>query len=486
MTKRPSPATYAHDIIAFLENEYILPETGKPIVLEPWQKDLILRPLFYDLTDEGLRKYTLALLGLPKKHGKSTLAAGIGLWFLYAGEPEGEIIIAANAMDQASFIIYNKIKQAILRNPRLRVSANVLKSHIEMKNTGTTCRPVAHKYATIAGVNPTLVIFDELWGFPSREFYDELTTSPSRKEPLNLIVTYAGYDKTSLLHEIYMAGEANKKAIEEGTEPPDPEMFYLWTHQTLASWITPKYLQRQRKRLPSNSYLRFHENRWAAASDTFITQEDIDGTREVPWTFQFAASDEPYFYVVATDLGLSNDRTARAVVHYDPKDDRLYLDSLRLWQGTPQEHVSIAEVESDLVECAHAFRARLLVVDPWQMESTIQRLQGFYQVEPFNFSADMIRLSQTIITVLRNRKLVTYEDPDLDAELQGIIAKQTSRGWRIDHTGKKKTDMVIALGMAAMHAIRLAKGGGPLPKELEEPGSHQAKPMMHGILKKEF
>jgi len=453
MTKRPAEFTeekarqYGKDIILFLEEQYVLPETGKLIVLEEWQKELIFRPLFYDLQPDGRRKYTLALLGMPKKHGKSTIAAGIGLWFCFAGEPHGEVIIAANNLDQASLIIYEKIRSAFKLNPNLMASARLLKTGIEMKKTGTVCRPIAHKYQTAAGVNPTLVLFDELWGFPGREFYDELTTSPARKNPLGLIVTYAGYDKESLLYALYKAGRAGK----------DPRMFYLWFNDTKASWISQEYLDTQRQRLPPNSYARFHENRWAAAEGTFITEADVERLHSVPWTIQYGPDkDTLYDYVTSCDLGLSHDRAARCVGHYDPADGRVYVDSLKWWEGTKSQHVDIASVEADLIDCANRFKSRRMSVDPWQMEYVLQRLRPYYAVQPFNFNTDMMFMSQTLITMLRNGKLICYTEPQLDKELREIISKQTGQGWKIDHVRGKRNDLVIAVGMMAVEAIRNA------------------------------
>lgn len=461
MTEQISPELlrrYNADIIKFLEDQFVLPTTGRPIVLEQWQKDAIFRPLFYDLDEDGLRKYNLALVGMPKKNGKSTLAAGVGTWFLFAGEPYGEIVIAANDLDQASMVIYNKIKQAIRLNPQLSGSARIYKDRIEMKSTGTTCRPIAHQYETAAGLNPTLVLFDELWGFPSREFYDELTTSPARRNPLNFIVTYAGYDTGSLLYELY----------ERGRKGEDPQMFFVWLHENKASWITERYLRMQQGRMPPNIYVRFHENRWAPAGSSFVTQADIDRLHEVPWAIQLGPNPDKYFsYVVACDLGLSHDRTARAVGHYDPADGRVYLDNLRLWEGTPKAHVPIAEVEEDLVNCVDRFRARTLVVDPWQMEATIQKLKNIYNVVPFNFQTDMTFLSQLLIQMLRGGKLIAYGEPTLDDELRRLISKQTARGWRIEHVRGQRNDCVVALGMVVVEAIRSAHGGSKLPDQSE-------------------
>ncbi len=449
--KTPAPLTkerlkqYNTDVIAFLEEQYFDPLTNRLVVIEDWQRELILEPLFYDLNEDGTRKYTLALLGMPKKNGKSTLLAGIGLWFCFAGERHGEIIVAANNLDQASLIIYDKIREAFKMNANLASSAKLLKDRIEMKSTGTTCRPIAHKYQTAAGVNPTLVLFDELWGFPGREFYDELTTSPVRKNPLTLIGTYAGYDKKSLLYELYDMGKKKK----------DPRMFYLWLNENKASWVSKEYLDTQKKRLPPNSYARFHENKWASAEDSFVTDEDITRLHSVPWLVQYGPNkDRLIRYITSCDAGLSHDRTARCVGHYDQMDGRVYVDSLRWWQGTKGSHVPLKEVEQDLWETQTRFKSTSLVIDPWQMEYVMQRLRPYFSVRPFNFNTDMMFLSQTLIEMLRNGTLICYNEPELDSELKEIVAKQTGQGWRIDHTRGKKNDLVISVGMMAVEAIR--------------------------------
>lgn len=446
---KPAPMTlerarqYNKDIIAFLEEQYICAETGKLIVLEQWQKDEILTPLFYDLNPDGTRKYSLALIGMPKKNGKSTLLGGIGTWSCFASEPHGEVIVAANNLDQASMIIYDKIRTAIRDNPNLSASAKLLKGMIVMKSTGTTCRPIAAKYETAAGVNPTLVLFDELWGFPDRKFYDELTMSPARKNPLSVIVTYAGYDMDSLLGELYKQGVADE----------DPTMFFRWFNTNKASWVSQKYLDTQKKRLPPNSYARFHENRWAARDSTFITAEDIKLLHSVPWVKTEGASQSGGFdYKITCDLGLSHDRAARAVGHYNPTDKKIYIDNIKWWDGTKTKHVEVAEVEKDLWQQMELFKTTNVVIDPWQMEYVIQRMRklawaGTVNVTPFNFNADIIPMSNLLIQLLREGRLVCYDEPLLDKELQEAISKQSNAGWRIEHVRGKTNDLVIVVGM---------------------------------------
>src|SRR5262250_1906647 len=75
---------------------------GQPFVLEPWQEHDIVRPLFGwkrrddpDLT-RCTRRYREVYIEVPKKNGKSTLAAGIGLYLLFSdGEVGAEVYSAA-------------------------------------------------------------------------------------------------------------------------------------------------------------------------------------------------------------------------------------------------------------------------------------------------------------------------------------------------------------------------------------------------------
>lgn len=453
--------SYAQDPIKFWEENLLLPDTRRPVVIEDWQRKYILEPLFYDLTPEGKRKYNIALLGMPKKNGKSTLAALIGIFMMYCDEIGGEVIVAANAKDQASMIIYSKIRKGIQVSPKLAVGVDALKTGIEMKGTGTTCRCIAHQFETAAGLNPNCTLFDEIWGFKDRKFYDELMVVPTRENPLIIIVTYAGYEQFGLLWDLYQDGmrgetliEAPGKEIYIKRAKNDPRMFMFWSHENLASWVTKPYLDGQKGSLPPNVYARFHENRWSAAEVGFITHDDILRNLDPVWTLQLTAQPErAYNYICAIDLGLTHDRTARVVGHLDPANQGVYVDSLRVWEGSPAEPVPIYDVERDLITMMEQFGCRTLVIDPWQMESTIQKLRGIYNIIPFNFSSDMTRLSETLLTLLRGGRFHFYDDPRLLAECENIYARQTARGWRIDHASGQRNDCVIAVGMMATTAI---------------------------------
>jgi hypothetical protein len=208
-------------------------------------------------------------------------------------------------------------------------------------------------------------------------------------------------------------------------------------------------------------YLRFYENRWTDASGDFITREMLSKCidRELTPRLKGVPGVE---YVAGLDLGLTRDRTARAIAHYDSATDSVTLDSLRVWQGSRGNAVEIAAVEEDLITISRDFFIPAVLADPWQLQGSIQRLQGSVLMTEFTFSAGNVRrLSETLFSLINAGQLRLYPDPELETELLGMEVKQTSYGWRIDHGTRGYSDRVMALGMACLAALEV----GRTPKE---------------------
>jgi phage terminase large subunit-like protein len=76
-----------------------------PFLLEDWQKDDIIRPLFGWKRADGMRKYRTCYIEIPRKNGKSNLTAAIALYLLVAEQEAGaEIISAAGDRNQARIV----------------------------------------------------------------------------------------------------------------------------------------------------------------------------------------------------------------------------------------------------------------------------------------------------------------------------------------------------------------------------------------------
>ena len=75
---------------------------GARFWLLPWQEQIV-RDVFGVVREDGFRQFRTAYVEIPKKNGKSELAAAIALYLLYAdNEPSAEVYGAAADRQQAS------------------------------------------------------------------------------------------------------------------------------------------------------------------------------------------------------------------------------------------------------------------------------------------------------------------------------------------------------------------------------------------------
>lgn len=170
---------------------------GQPFLLLDWQ-DSIIRDVYGTVTDRGLRQYQYIYVELPKKQGKSELAAGAALYHTFAdGEKNGEVYGCAAEKEQAS-IIFDVAVEMIDQSPTLqkRTKLNLSKKRITDKITGTYYQVLSAEAYTKHGINASAVIFDELHAQPSRDLWDVMTfgAGDARSEPIWIILTTAGDD----------------------------------------------------------------------------------------------------------------------------------------------------------------------------------------------------------------------------------------------------------------------------------------------------
>ena len=93
--------------------------SGKPFLLEPWQREYLIQ-LFGTIGPDGLRQYRTSFVFLPRKNGKSNLIAAIGLYLLFAdNEPGAEIYVAAADREQANAIF--EVQKQMVLNSTLRL-----------------------------------------------------------------------------------------------------------------------------------------------------------------------------------------------------------------------------------------------------------------------------------------------------------------------------------------------------------------------------
>ena len=166
---------------------------GKPVLLELWQKALLSALFGFVDRETGRRQYRELLLIVARKNGKSTLAAGIGVYMLMAdGESGPEIYSAATKRDQAK-IIWSESVRMIQKSPALGKRCKCLVSKIRCGFNDGVFAPLASDTNNQDGVNIHGALIDELHAIKDKNTYDVLVDGMSaREQPLCVITSTAG------------------------------------------------------------------------------------------------------------------------------------------------------------------------------------------------------------------------------------------------------------------------------------------------------
>lgn len=173
---------------------------GKPFDLAPWQK-FILWVLFGWKRADGTRRFRIAYTEVSRKNGKSTLAAGIGLYLLVAdGEAGAEVYSAATKMDQAK-IIHQEAIRMVRKSPSLKKRCGICVNNIHVAATHSKFEPLGADAKTMDGLNPHGATVDELHAHPDGSVWDVLRSAiGARTQPLLFAITTAGFNTQSFCY----------------------------------------------------------------------------------------------------------------------------------------------------------------------------------------------------------------------------------------------------------------------------------------------
>ena len=175
---------------------------GKPFHLQDWQRKPIRE--FYGTVDTDpesgrtFRIYQYLYQEVPKKNGKTEVAAGLGLYHLIGdGEKNPQVYICAADKDNAT-ICYNAMCGMLDERPWLdkKVKRVPSKRRIELLDGSGFVQVLSAEAYSKHGYNASCVIFDELHAQPNRALWDIMTfgAGSARLQPVWIVLTTAGDD----------------------------------------------------------------------------------------------------------------------------------------------------------------------------------------------------------------------------------------------------------------------------------------------------
>jgi len=467
------------------------PMAGQTFNLRPWQEHRIIRPLFTTRAD-GRRQYRTCLLMLPRKNGKSELCAALAIYFLlFDHERGGEIYSAAADKEQAA-LVFNVAAAMIRMDPTLERSVEIVDSQkrIVHRNTGSFYRAISAEAYSKHGFNASVVIYDELHAAPDRELWDVLTTSQgARAQPVTIAITTAGFDRTSILWELY--SHAKRVLVQPELDPSFlPVIFEApigadWGDENVWKACNPalgdfrsledmRIMYDRAKLIPAqeNTFRRLYLNQWVLAHTAFFARDKWDACRTVS---DAELLDAPCFG--GLDLGQTDDFSAwvriwilgdgrigvrcrfwipEAAIHKYPARQYLVWKQAGLLDVTPGDVTDLDQIEAVILNDCRASNVREVGFDKRFAQQLAGHLQnaGIVMVDtPQGWALnEAIRIVGTWVST---GNLGHNGNAILGWMADNTVVQIGQNGeYRLDkRAAKEKMDGIAALVMAASRAI---------------------------------
>jgi len=426
--------------------------SGEPLEFVDWQRWLIDSLL--ERRDDGRLRFRRALVGLPRKQGKSLLGSALALYGLFAGEAGAEVYSAAGDRQQAR-IVFNEAREQVMNSPTLLERCKVYRDAIEVPKFGAVYRVLSADGKLQQGLNPSLVIFDELHIQKNDELWDALTLgSGARKDPMVIGITTAGFDLDTIGGRLYNYG----KSVASGEIQDDNFGFFWWEAPTdcnifdQKSWaianpnIKHKLLDLEDMEVSSRqtsemAFRRYRLNQWVRSQESWLPVGSWDrciGKVELK-------PDLPTF--VGIDMALKHDSIGVVVVQ---EQEGKYFCQATIW--FPDDFgIDVVAIETHLTDLHQKYNVIEFSFDPayFQRSAEVLADNGLRMVEFPQSAQRMVPACGNAYELIVSGKVVHDGSPMFTDQVLSAAQRMTDSGWRLSKgKSRRKIDACIAMVMA--------------------------------------
>lgn len=486
---------------------------GKKFMLLPWQEQIV-RDIFGIVRADGKRQFLTAYVEIPKKQGKSELAAAIALYLLYAdNEASAEVYGAACDRNQAS-IVFDVAKQMVMKSPALMKRSKIAaatKRIVNYSNAGFY-QVLSAETGTKHGLNVSGLVFDEIHAQPNRKLYDVLTkgSGDAREQPLFFIITTAGTDKQSICYELHtkaldiMNGRKNDSTfypvvygLEEGDDWNDEANWYKANpslgHTIAIERVREAYKNALENPAEENVFKQLRLNMWTNSTVVWIPEHIYDkGTS--PIDIDSLTGRDCY---AGLDLSSTSDITAFVLVFPPRYEDEKYIvlpffwlpeDTLELrcrrdhvlydvWQRQGYIHTTEGNVihygfiERFIEDLGKKYHIKEIAYDRWNATQMVQNLEdeGFTMVPFGQGFKDMSPPSKELYKLLMEGSIVHGGNPVLKWMAQNVVMRQDPAG-NIKPDKERSVEKIDGIVALIMGLDRCIRNGGETTSVYDERG----------------
>ena len=433
---------------------------GVPFELLPWQ-DKIIRDIFGTVKENGYRQYNTAYVEIPKKNGKSELAAAVALLMTCGdGEWGAEVYGCASDRQQAS-IVFDVAVDMVDQCPALKKRIKPIMSvkRLVYQPTNSFYQVLSAEAYTKHGLNVHAVIFDELHAQPNRELFDVMTkgSGDARTQPLYFLITTAGTDRNSICFEqhqkaedilmgrkidptfypvIYGIADDDDWGSEESWYKANPSL----GHTIALEKVQNAYQSAKENPAEENIFRQLRLNQWVKQSTRWMPMDRWDEC-DFEVDQDSLLGRECY---AGLDLSSTSDITAFVLV-FPP----------RTAEGNVIHYGFIEKFIEDLGMKYHILE---IAFDRWGAVQMVQNLEGMgFTVVPFGQGyKDMSPPTKELMKLTLEKKLAHGGHPVLRWMMDNVFVRQDPAGnIKMDkEKSTEKIDGAVATVMALDRAIR--------------------------------
>lgn len=397
---------------------------GKPFKLAPWQRDDIIRPMFgWKRKADGLRRYRRVIVWVPRKNGKTELAAAVALVALLAtGVMGGQVYSIAKDKDQAR-LVFDKASKMVAWSPSLSQVTEPLKNALFVPQLSAKFEPLSGVPEGKHGRSASGLIGDEVHEWADDRLYTFMHQSEAaREEPIEFLISTAG-SMDGYGWELWQ--ECQK--ILDGTID-DPETLVVvyaadpeddWTDPTTWAKANPNlnisvrrdYLEAECKKAQEsprkeNDFKRYHLNLWTEQDVRWLPMDlwrkcSVASVEQEYWRdlrdelrgrtcyggLDLASKVDIAAFVLAFPPEKEGDRLVllpkfwvpEASVERRSRVDRVpYAEWVKMGAmiATPGKVIDYDWIEHEIFEAAATFDIRMLGVDDWNAQQLVTSLES--------------------------------------------------------------------------------------------------------------
>lgn len=484
---------------------------GVPFDLLPWQ-ETIIKDIFGTVKEDGYRQFNTAYVEIPKKNGKSEIAAAIAL-YLTCGDGEwGAEVYGCAADKQQASIVFDVAVEMVEQSPALkkRIKPVMSRKRLVYLPTASFYQVLSAEAFTKHGLNVHGVIFDELHAQPNRQLYDVMTkgSGDARKQPLFFLITTAGNDRNSICYEVHQKAEDILKGkkfdatfypviygIDEGDDWSDENNWYKANpslgHTIDIEKVRTSFISAKENPAEENLFRQLRLNQWVKQSIRWMPM-DVWNKCDFPVDAESLVGRDCY---AGLDLSSSIDITAFVLVFPPRTEGEKYIVLPYFWIPEENMHLRVRRdhvpydvwekqgfirttegnvihygfIEKFIEDLSEKYNIKEIAFDRWNATQMSQNLEDLgFTVVPFGQGFKfMAPPTKRLMELTLEKKIAHGDNPVLSWMMDNIYIRTDPAG-NIKPDKEKSTEKIdgaVAMIMALDRAIRNEGSSGSVYDE---------------------